>query len=236
MPGVLLADARGDARAPVAAHRAVARVAEAGHERGPRPRGPLHAPARFRRDLAEAVAGQRRDDEVERVGGIGRIGERPDDLQVLDDRARPPVGHHERHRVRVPRAHVQEVDVDAVDLRAEPGHRVEPGLRRAPVVAVRPVGAQLAQVGERHAVGRIGLGARPAHAREALAQVAEPRVGNVDPERPQLDELITPTGWFSGSRKTPMTSPSMTSIGPMARVPPMLSALASDASTSGTST
>ena len=236
MLGVLLADARGDARAPVAAHGAVARVAQAGHERHPRPRDPLHTPARFRRDVTEAVAGQRRDDEVERIRGIGRIGERGDDLQVLDDRAGPPMGHHERHRVLVPRSHVQDMDVHAVDPRAELRHCVEPGLQRSPVVPVRPVGAQLAQVGERHALGRIGLRARPPRARDALAQVAELRVGDVDAERLQLDELITPTGWFSGSRKTPMTSPSMTSIGPTARVPPMLSAFASDASTSGTST
>jgi hypothetical protein len=33
------------------------------------------------------------------------------------------------------------------------------------------------------------------------------RHGDVDAERPQLDGLITPTGWFSGSRMSPMTRP-----------------------------
>ena len=49
-------------------------------------------------------------------------------------------------------------------------------------------------------------------------------------------ECITPIVWPSGSLKRPMTRPSMTSSGPIMRVPPRLSACASEASTSGTST
>jgi len=49
-------------------------------------------------------------------------------------------------------------------------------------------------------------------------------------------ECMTPIVWPSGSVKSPMTRPSMTSSGPIMRVPPRLSACASEASTSGTST
>jgi hypothetical protein len=79
---------------------------------------------------------------VERVAGgsavRGRVGERADDLEQFDDGARPAVGHDERQRVRVRRLHVDEVDVDAVDLRLELRQRVESRLTLAPVVLGRP--------------------------------------------------------------------------------------------------
>jgi len=46
----------------------------------------------------------------------GGIGERTDDLQLLDDRARPAVTDDDRQRVLVLRANVDEVDVEPVDL------------------------------------------------------------------------------------------------------------------------
>ena len=45
-----------------------------------------------------------------------RIGERLDDLQLLDDRTRPAVRDDQRQRIFVLRADVDEVDVQAVDL------------------------------------------------------------------------------------------------------------------------
>jgi hypothetical protein len=57
---------------------------------------------------------------VERVGGApaprGRIDEPIDEFQLLDDRARPPVIDNDRQRVVSLRAHVNEVNVQAVDL------------------------------------------------------------------------------------------------------------------------
>jgi hypothetical protein len=52
------------------------------------------------------VEGVRRAPAVRR-----RIGERADDLQLLDDRARPSVTDDDRQRVLVLRANVDEVDV-----------------------------------------------------------------------------------------------------------------------------
>jgi hypothetical protein len=45
-----------------------------------------------------------------------RVGERADDVQHLDDRARPAVRDDERQRVLVRRLDVDEVDVKAVDF------------------------------------------------------------------------------------------------------------------------
>ena len=56
---------------------------------------------------------------MERVGGVaavgGRIGERPDHLEELDDRPGPAVRDDERQRVGVRRADVEEVDAEPVD-------------------------------------------------------------------------------------------------------------------------
>ena len=46
----------------------------------------------------------------------GRVGQRLDDLQLLDDRARPAVRDDQRQRVLVLGADVQEVNVQPVDL------------------------------------------------------------------------------------------------------------------------
>ena len=66
------------------------------------------------------MARQRRDHQMERVRGARAVrrgvGERLDDLQLLDDRARPPVRDDQRQRVLMLRADVDEVDVQPVDL------------------------------------------------------------------------------------------------------------------------
>jgi hypothetical protein len=76
----------------------------------------------------EAVAGYRRQDQVEGVRGVAavrrRIGERADGLEQLNDRAGPPVRHDQRQSVLVRRPHVDEVDVHPVDLGRELGQRV----------------------------------------------------------------------------------------------------------------
>jgi len=50
----------------------------------------------------------------------GGIGERLDDLQLLDDRAGPSVRDDQRQRVLVPGADVDEMNAEPVDL----GHEV----------------------------------------------------------------------------------------------------------------
>ena len=142
MLGVAQPEHAGDDRAPVAALRAVARVAEPPHQRregvGDAPRAPA---ARARR-LGEAVAGQRRADHVEGVLAAAsvRLGvaQRLDHVEELDDRARPAVRDQQRQRIRV-----------SASARAGSGcagrrcdvrkcvQRVELALGRAPVVDCR---------------------------------------------------------------------------------------------------
>jgi hypothetical protein len=65
---------------------------------------------------------------VEGVGGLapvgGRIGERPDHFEELDDRPGPAVRDDERQRLGVRREDVEEVDAEPIDSRAELRQRV----------------------------------------------------------------------------------------------------------------
>ena len=59
---------------------------------------------------------------VRRAAAVSRgVGQRIDDLQLLDGRAGPAVGDDERHRIFMSRADVNEVDVQPVDLGDELG-------------------------------------------------------------------------------------------------------------------
>ena len=105
----------GDAGTLIAALGDVAGVSEAAHQLGPGPRDATSVPADLRRLVREAVAGQGRNHQIESVlcaaAVGGRVGERADDVQHLDDRARPAVRYDQRQRVLVRRANVDEVDV-----------------------------------------------------------------------------------------------------------------------------
>ncbi len=92
------------------------------------------------------------------------------------------MGDQERQRPGAAALLVDEMEVDAGHLRDELAERVEPGLVRAPVVAVLPVGDELLHVGEAGAIGPLLPGSliRPAHAGQPLAQVGERRLRDVD--------------------------------------------------------
>jgi hypothetical protein len=81
----------------------VAGVAEAVHQLRPRLRDAAGVPAEFGRLGGEAVPGDGRQDEVERIPGgaavRGRIGQRADGLEQLDDRTGPAMRHDQRQRV-----------------------------------------------------------------------------------------------------------------------------------------
>ena len=116
-------------------------------------------PAGRGRLAREAVARQRRDDDVEGVRGAaamrGRIGQRLDDLQLLDDRAGPAVGDDHRQGVLMLRADVDEVDVQPVDLGDELRQGVQPRLapcasrNRSPSSARAPASSRAARPGWR---------------------------------------------------------------------------------------
>ena len=113
----------GHTGADIAALGHVAAVAKAMHQLGPRLRGAAQVPADLRRFAREAVPGQGGKHEMEGVLGTaavrGRVGQRADGLQQLDDRAGPAMGHDQRQRALVCRRDVDEVDLHAVDLGRE---------------------------------------------------------------------------------------------------------------------
>ena len=77
-------------------------------------------PAGRGRLAGKPVARHRRNHDVEgvrRAPAMRRgIGQRIDDLQLLDDRAGPSVRDDERQRIRMFRTNVNEVNVQPVDL------------------------------------------------------------------------------------------------------------------------
>ena len=146
----------GDLGAPVAALSDVPGVAEPPHQGDPRIGDANRSPAGRGRLARVAVPGHRRHDHVERVRGIaavrGRIAERPEDVEHLEDRTRPAVRDDQRQRVRVRRLDLDEVDVDPVDLGDELRHRVQSLLDPSEVVVAGPVARQLLDGRQRHAL------------------------------------------------------------------------------------
>src|SRR5439155_6289369 len=87
---------------------------------------------------------------------------------------------------------VDEVNAEPADVGAELQEGIEPAFRGAPVVAVAPVRHEVAQVREVRAVGPAPAGdlvGEPG-AGEALAEVGEGGVGNVDAERLDVHGVV----------------------------------------------
>src|SRR5215216_3771652 len=82
------------------------------------------------------------------------------------------------------RAHVDEMNVQPVDLGDELGQGVESRLDFPPVVLGRPVAGECLSRCELHALGLIGDGLLlgPAHRHDALAQVVEVRLRSLEAE------------------------------------------------------
>jgi hypothetical protein len=101
--GVGERDLRRDHPAPIAALRAVARVAQPGHELDECVRDATGVPSALVGRTRERVARDRRAHDVERVLWVAavraRIGEWADDVEELDNRSRPTVRDDQRERV-----------------------------------------------------------------------------------------------------------------------------------------
>ena len=75
---------------------------------------------------------------------MGRgIGQRIDDLHLLDDRAGPPVRDDERQRIFMFRTNVNEMNVEPVDLGDELRQGVQLRLDLPPVVVRLPIAREL---------------------------------------------------------------------------------------------
>src|SRR5262249_50893829 len=103
----------GDGIPPVAALRYKAGVPQTLHQHDPGTGDTNRIPAGRSWLPRKPMPRQRRNHQMEgilRSGAVAsRIGERTDDLELLDDRARPPVRHDERQRTVMFRAHMDEV-------------------------------------------------------------------------------------------------------------------------------
>src|SRR5689334_12441156 len=121
---------------------------------------------------------------MERVFGTaavgGRVRERADRLEELNDRTGPSVRHDQWQRVLVLRLHVDEMDVDSVDRGEELRERVQSRLAAPPVVVIRPVARELFDRGELNALRAVvdEFTAGQAGVREAALQVTERVVGD----------------------------------------------------------
>ena len=82
----------------------------------------------------------------------GGVRERFDDLQLLDDRTRPAMGHDHRQRILVLRLRMDEVDIQTVDLRHEVRQRFQMRLAPAQIVIRPPVLDEFLHRGELHAL------------------------------------------------------------------------------------
>ena len=178
-----------DHRSRVVADGAVSIVAESRHQLGPGGGDPHVVPASIARGTGESEPRNRRDDEVKRIGATlpvrHRIGQRPDHVEELDDRARPPMGQDQRKRVRLPRSHVQEMDALTVDRGLGWRALVEARFPPSPFVAVEPVVDEMPNVRDRNSVVRAGIDQllTPTRPLETTAQVVEVELRDFDSRR-----------------------------------------------------
>src|SRR5690606_40132678 len=137
------------------------------------------AEALLPRREGKRVAGKRWRDNGE------VLGEERDQLVELEDRARPAVREEKRHRVRLFRRRVDEVQVDAAQAHLVLGERVELRFPGTPVEILPPVLDETLEIRKARARGprleRRLVG--PARAGEALAQVGERGIRNLQLER-----------------------------------------------------
>ena len=113
------------------------------------------------------------------------IGQRIDDLHLLDDRAGPSVRDDQRQRIFVFRTDVNEVNVQPIDLGDELRQGVQFCLDLAPVVLCRPIARERLHRRELHALRCIcnRFPFRPLCRVDAPAQFGEFRFRNIHLKR-----------------------------------------------------
>src|SRR6188472_334740 len=120
-------------------------------------------------------------ERIRRVGTVRRrVGERIDDLKLLDSRARPPVRHNKRQRILMLGAQVDEVDVHPIDLGDEVRQGGKALLEPAPVVIRGPINGQRLDRLQLHALRSIRLPIRPARSVYSIAQILKLLLWDLD--------------------------------------------------------
>ena len=140
--------------ADVSARRAEPRVTQDAHELSPQAGDGDRVQGRAGGAVGVPVARHVGHDHVERVGGVGAVragvGQEWDHLRVTPERVRPAVAENQRQNGPGRRGgpDVDEVNPEAGERDAEAWELRERRLLRRPVELVRPVGDELAKVGE----------------------------------------------------------------------------------------
>ena len=121
-------------------------IAEAFHQHRPGAGDALGPPAGRAWLSRKAVTWHRGDHQMECVRSTPAmgcwIGQRRDDLQLLDDRAWPPMRDDERQRILVHGTHMDEMDVEVIDFGHEVRQGAEPCLDLAPVIVAPPIAGE----------------------------------------------------------------------------------------------
>jgi hypothetical protein len=135
------------------------------------------------------------------------VGQRLDDLHLLDDGAGPSVRDDHRQGVVVLRADVNEMNIEPVDLGDEVRQGVQLRLALAPVVLFPPIGREVLHRGEPHPL-RIILDRfplRPPCRVDAPAQIDQLLFWDIDLEPPYRVAISAPSKVLrqqtSGSRR-----------------------------------
>src|ERR1700742_321144 len=102
-----------------------------------------------------------------------RIGQRIDNLYLLDNRAGPPMRDDEWQRIFMFGANMNEMNVETVNLGDELRQGAEPRFDFPPVVIRPPVPRELLDGRQLHALGLVGnrFAIRPARREYAFAQI-----------------------------------------------------------------
>src|SRR5262245_49121852 len=121
------------------------------------------------------------------------IGERVDDLELLDDRTWPPVSDDQRQRVLVPGPDVGEMDIEPINFSYELREGIQPGLAFAPVVVGRPMLSNGLHQRESHAlrIVRDRLTLRPPGSFDPAAKVVELGVRKTDTKKSNRRAVCT---------------------------------------------
>ena len=176
-------------RTPIAALRDELSVAETFHQHNPRARDALRVPAGGGRLAGKPETRNRRNHHVKCIFSLSAvgswIGERTDNLQLLDNRAGPSVRDDQWQRVCMLRTDVNEMNVQPVDRGDELRQGVQCRFDLAPVVIRRPIAREFLHRRELHALrfirDRFPFG--PPGGVDAPAQFGQFGFRNIDLER-----------------------------------------------------
>src|SRR6266478_7748164 len=126
------------ASAPIAALCNIVAVTQARHQHCPGASDARKTPPRFSELIRKAKSGERRNYNVKGVVGFTavshRVHERSDDLQELEDRARPAVSKNDRQGILVFRSNVNEMNPETVNLGAKLWKPIQCPFNPTPIV------------------------------------------------------------------------------------------------------